>query len=240
MARELNRLGAAPRRRAARAARAARRQHRPAGPGTRHRAGDRPPHRLAASASRPRRSTTRSTTPSASGRSPRCSRSSTSTGSSSRSSPSSAGARPASGRHLRPGTPPGGPAGRGAARHHDPDGPTTAPLVDQPPGAVPGGDAVVQPGAAAPRWATRSRAVEATTQQLGLPASIQGSFQGTAQAFQASLANEPLADPGGAGGGLHRAGRALRELHPPAHHPLHAAVGGRGRAAGAAGLPARS
>jgi multidrug efflux pump subunit AcrB len=35
-------------------------------------------------------------------------------------------------------------------------------------------------------------AVEAATRQLGLPASIQGSFQGTAQAFQASLANEPL------------------------------------------------
>ena len=35
-------------------------------------------------------------------------------------------------------------------------------------------------------------AVEAATRQMGLPASIQGSFQGTAQAFQASLANEPL------------------------------------------------
>jgi multidrug efflux pump subunit AcrB len=35
-------------------------------------------------------------------------------------------------------------------------------------------------------------AIAATTQQLGLPASIRGSFQGTAQAFQASLANEPL------------------------------------------------
>ena len=35
-------------------------------------------------------------------------------------------------------------------------------------------------------------AIQAATRQLGLPASIQGSFQGTAQAFQASLANEPL------------------------------------------------
>jgi multidrug efflux pump len=35
-------------------------------------------------------------------------------------------------------------------------------------------------------------AVEAATRQLGLPASIRGSFQGTAQAFLASLANEPL------------------------------------------------
>jgi multidrug efflux pump len=34
-------------------------------------------------------------------------------------------------------------------------------------------------------------AVETATRQLGLPASIQGSFQGTAEAFQVSLANEP-------------------------------------------------
>jgi multidrug efflux pump len=35
-------------------------------------------------------------------------------------------------------------------------------------------------------------AIDAATRQLGLPASIQGSFQGTAQAFQASLASQPL------------------------------------------------
>ncbi|HYM37434.1 MAG TPA: efflux RND transporter permease subunit [Nitrospiraceae bacterium] len=35
-------------------------------------------------------------------------------------------------------------------------------------------------------------AIEQAAQSLGLPASIRGSFQGTAQAFQASLANEPL------------------------------------------------
>jgi multidrug efflux pump subunit AcrB len=34
--------------------------------------------------------------------------------------------------------------------------------------------------------------IEAAMRQIGLPASIRGSFQGTAQAFQASLANEPL------------------------------------------------
>lgn len=33
--------------------------------------------------------------------------------------------------------------------------------------------------------------VEASTRRMGLPGSIQGSFQGTAQAFQSSLANEP-------------------------------------------------
>jgi multidrug efflux pump len=36
------------------------------------------------------------------------------------------------------------------------------------------------------------RAIETTTRELGLPASIQGSFQGTAQAFRASLSSEPL------------------------------------------------
>jgi multidrug efflux pump len=35
-------------------------------------------------------------------------------------------------------------------------------------------------------------AIEAATRRLGLPASIQGSFQGTAQAFRASLSSEPL------------------------------------------------
>ncbi len=36
------------------------------------------------------------------------------------------------------------------------------------------------------------KAIETATQQIGLPASIRGSLQGTAQAFQASLANQPL------------------------------------------------
>ena len=35
------------------------------------------------------------------------------------------------------------------------------------------------------------KAVESATRQMGMPAVIRGSFQGTAQAFQASLANEP-------------------------------------------------
>jgi len=35
-------------------------------------------------------------------------------------------------------------------------------------------------------------AIEAATRALGLPPTIRGSFQGTAQAFQASLANEPI------------------------------------------------
>ena len=65
------------------------------------------------------------------------------------------------------------------------------------------------------------------------------SFQGTARAFQASLDEPAVADPGGAGRGLHRAGRALRELRAPDHDPVDAAVGRRRRAAGADALPHR-
>jgi multidrug efflux pump len=36
------------------------------------------------------------------------------------------------------------------------------------------------------------KAINAAEQELGLPASIQGAFQGAAQAFQTSLANEPM------------------------------------------------
>lgn len=36
------------------------------------------------------------------------------------------------------------------------------------------------------------KAIETATRQLGMPAAIRGSFQGTAQAFQASLNNQPL------------------------------------------------
>ena len=36
------------------------------------------------------------------------------------------------------------------------------------------------------------RVIEAATQKLGLPPSIQGNFQGTAEAFRASLSSEPL------------------------------------------------
>src|SRR6185369_6317073 len=35
-------------------------------------------------------------------------------------------------------------------------------------------------------------AVEAASRQLGMPPTIRGSFQGTAQAFQAALSNQPL------------------------------------------------
>ena len=61
----------------------------------------------------------------------------------------------------------------------------------QSPGAVPVGDAVVQPRSGS-RLGDAVTAIAAAEHEIGLPASIHASFQGTAQAFQASLANEPL------------------------------------------------
>jgi multidrug efflux pump len=68
---------------------------------------------------------------------------------------------------------------------------TTAPLVITRQGQFP---AVTLSFNLAPGMALGEAvaAIQATTGRLGLPASIRGSFQGTAQAFQASLANEPL------------------------------------------------
>ena len=67
---------------------------------------------------------------------------------------------------------------------------TTAPLVVSHQGQFPAATLSfnVAPGAALGDAVT---AVEEASRQVGLPASIRGSFQGTAQAFQASLANEP-------------------------------------------------
>jgi len=69
--------------------------------------------------------------------------------------------------------------------------PTTAPLVVSRQGQFPSVTLSfnLAPGAA---LGDAVAAVEATTRRLGLPASIQGSFQGTARAFQAALANEPV------------------------------------------------
>ena len=75
------------------------------------------------------------------------------------------------------------------------------------------------------RRSTRSTRAE---REIGLPASVRAAFQGTAQAFQASLVERADADPGRAPRRLHRARRALRELHPPDHDPLDAALGGVG------------
>ena len=83
--------------------------------------------------------------------------------------------------------------------------------------------------------ARRRRAATSSRREaeIGLPASFVTSFQGAALAFQASLGNELLLVLAAIVDHVHRAGRALRELHPSDHDPLDAAVGRRRRAAGA-------
>ncbi len=61
--------------------------------------------------------------------------------------------------------------------------------------------------------------------------SFQTAFRARRVAFQASLVERAVADPRRDRHGVHRARRALRELHPSDHDPLDAAVGGRRRAA---------
>ena len=67
-----------------------------------------------------------------------------------------------------------------------------------------------------------------------MPASITGSFQGTAQAFQASLRNEPYLILAALVDSLHRAGHSVRKLHPPDYDSLDPPLGGRGSAVDAA------
>ena len=118
--------------------------------------------------------------------------------------------------------------------------PTTTPLAVNHQGQFPAVDALVQPRRRA------SSLGEAVERDRGAPSArsacrprIRGSFQGTAQAFQASLASQPLLILAALRRRLHRARHALRELRPPDHDPLDAAVGGRRRAARAAAVPDR-
>ena len=64
--------------------------------------------------------------------------------------------------------------------------------VGQPPGPVSRRSRFRSTWRPAFRWARRSQAIDDAERRSGLPATIHGSFQGTAQAFQASLANEPI------------------------------------------------
>ena len=68
-------------------------------------------------------------------------------------------------------------------------------------------------------------AVQQAETELGVPATLIGSFQGTAQAFQTSLATHALFDRGRAAGRLPHPRRALRELHPSLDHSLDPSLG---------------
>ena len=83
------------------------------------------------------------------------------------------------------------------------------------------------------------RAVDAASQAVRLPAERARQLPGDGAGLPGVAGERAVAHPGGAGHGLHRARRPLRELHPPPHDPLHAAVRGDRRAAGASPLPHR-
>ena len=100
---------------------------------------------------------------------------------------------------------------------------------DQPPEPAAGGDHLVQPGAglfAVPGGRRHPRGRD-QPQRAGLGA---GAVHRQGGRVLGLAGRRGLAAAGRDRGDLHRAGRALRELHPPADHHLHAAAGGRGRA----------
>ena len=77
-------------------------------------------------------------------------------------------------------------------------------------------------------------AVSGAAAAIGLPQRHPGLVSGHGAGVPGVAQQSGVARARGADGGLHRAGRALRELHPSPHHSVDAALGGRGRAAGAA------
>ncbi len=107
----------------------------------------------------------------------------------------------------------------------------TAPLQVMPYRAISGDDGLVQPGAR--RLARRGgrcdppgRSRDRTAGQHDHP------LPGRRAGLPGGARQRAVADRGGDRHGLHRAGRALRELHPPADDPLDPALGRARRAAG--------
>ncbi len=84
---------------------------------------------------------------------------------------------------------------------------------------------------------TAVKDIQKAEQEIGLPPSIHTEFQGTAAAFQNSLANEAYLNFGRSCGGLYCARRPVRKLHSPHHHSFHAAIRGCRRHSGHLHLP---
>ena len=76
---------------------------------------------------------------------------------------------------------------------------------------------------------TATEAIQQVEREMQMPASLIGTFQGNAQAFQASLRTVPMLILGGPVRGLSDPRHTLRELHPPADDPVDPAFGRRGR-----------
>ena len=175
------------------------------------------------------RSTTRSTTPSASASSRRSSPSRTSTASSSKPIPtlqqSLELARARSICRPRPRR-----TARCRCRRSPRSSEQTAPLQINHLGQFPATTVSfnLAPGAS---LGAAVDAIKQAEQEIGLPASIDHQLPGRGARLPVGARQRAAADPRRDRHGLHRAGRALRELHPPGHDPLDAALGRRRRAA---------
>ena len=128
-------------------------------------------------------------------------------------------------------------AGRArAARHPDQrqDGRRAAVRQSQRPAA--GGDRSRSAWRQARRSAT-SRASVRRSRDATLPDGVTGEFQGSASSVPEFARQSRRAARHRHPGRLHRAGRAVRKLHPPDHDSVRPAVGRRGRAAHADDFP---
>ena len=83
------------------------------------------------------------------------------------------------------------------------------------------------------RLARRARSTRSARprKDIGLPAGVTHDLPRRVGRLRDVARQPAVADPGGGRLRLHRAGRAVRELHPPADDPVDAAVGRRRRAA---------
>ena len=76
-------------------------------------------------------------------------------------------------------------------------------------------------------------AIQATARKVGLPDTIQTFFAGTAQAYQDSLRNEPILIAAALVTVYIVLGMLYESCMASHHDSFHAAIGGRGRDAGA-------
>ena len=73
-------------------------------------------------------------------------------------------------------------------------------------------------------------AIEQAEKEVDLPDQLHHRVSGRRGGVSVLARQRAVPDPRSGGGDVHRARRALRELHPPDHHPLDAALGRRRRA----------
>ena len=101
--------------------------------------------------------------------------------------------------------------------------------LGQPPGRPAGDHHLVQPAARQIAQRRHRRDRPGRRRRSACRPTVHGSFQGTAKVVPAVAGQRADADPGRAARRLHRAGHALRELHPPADGALDPALGRRRR-----------